>query len=92
MLRFMCKKHGIKPKYCHIKQDEAIKTRQGNVGAIKILTLSARSGLNLLRYSCCSLLLSTGKYCLADKHCDEVNVQNVMNSIIIDENVAFISL
>lgn len=88
----MCEKHDIKTKYCHIKQDEAIKRSQGNVGVIKILTLSARSGLNLLWYSHCSLLLSTGKYCLADKHCDVVNVQNLMESIIIDENVAFISL
>lgn len=77
----MCKKHNIKTKYCHIKQDEDIKRSQGNVGAIKILTLSARSGLNLLRSSCCSLLLSTGKYCLADKHCDVVSVQNLMESL-----------
>jgi len=33
-----------------------------------------------------------GKYCLADKHCDVVNVQKLMESIIIDENVAFISV
>lgn len=88
----MREKDDIKTKYCHIKQHKAIQRSQGNVGAIKILTLSARSGLNLLWYCCCSLLLSTGKYCLADKHHDVVNVQNLIESIIIDENVPFISL
>lgn len=92
MLRFMCEKHDINPKYCHIKEDETIKRSQGNVGVIEVLTLSVRSCLNLLWYSHYSLLLNTAKYCLADKRCDVVNVQNLVKSIIIDENVAFTSL
>lgn len=92
MLKFMREKHGIKTKYCHTKQNEAVQKKQGNVCAIKILTPSARSGLNLLRCSCCSFSSGMGKYCFADKHCDVVNVQNLMKSIITDENEAFISL
>lgn len=64
----------------------------GNGCAIKILTPDARSGLNFLRYSCGSFSSGMGKYCFADKHCDVVNVQNLMKSIITDENAAFISL
>lgn len=84
MLKVRCEKHGIKTKYCHLKQSEGVQKNQGNVCAIKILTPEARSGLNLLRYSCCSFSSSMGKHCFADKYCDVVNVQNLMKSIITD--------
>lgn len=88
----MSENQSIKTKYCHLKQNEGLQKNEDNVCAIKILTQDARSGLNFLRYSCCSFSSGIGKYCFADKHCDVVNVQNSMKSIITDENEAFISL